>query len=234
VFSRRVDNATLSFGVSGKLLDANLVMYDRQTETYWSQLSGNAIVGPQVPRSLDILPSSITTWEEWKENHPETDVLSRNTGIYPTSTYGSSPYSGYANSSRVGFGVGEVDDRLPTKEVVYGVTVGADSRAYPESTVRGQDVVNDEVGGVPVLVVEAPDGTFRVFVRETEAGTRRFSAGDGVLVDDRGARWSYSGEALDGPQAGTQLDQRTTHGVYWFAWSKFNPETAVYGQNSTA
>jgi hypothetical protein len=234
VFSREVGNATLEFGVSGKLHDANLVMYDRETETYWSQLDGNAIVGPQVPRSLRILPSTITTWERWEQGHPETTVLSRDTGIYPASVYGSDPYAGYANSSRVGFGVDRVDERLPTKELVYGVTAGGASAAYPESVVRSRDVINDEVGGVPVLVLEVPDdGSVRVFVRETGNGTRSFDAGDGVLVDDRGNRWSYDGEALEGPRAGTRLERLPTHGVYWFAWSSFNPETDVYGENTT-
>jgi len=235
VFSRDVGGSTLTFGVSGKLLDANLVMYDRQTETYWSQLSGEAVVGPLVPRTLEILPSTITTWEEWERAHPDTRVLSRNTGIYPTGTYGSNPYGGYANSSRVGFGVDEVDDRLPAKELVYGVTVGNASRAYPAETVSERGVVNDEVGGLPIAVVEDPeDGSVRIFVRERDDETLRFSATDGQLVDQQGHRWSFAGEALDGPREGTRLEEIPTHGVYWFAWSSFHPETGIYSGDGTA
>lgn len=235
VFSREVDDSTLTFGVSGKLLDANLVMYDRQTETYWSQLSGEAVVGSLVPRKLEILPSTITTWGEWKRAHPDTQVLSRNTGIYPRDTYGSNPYGSYANSSRVGFGVGEVDDRLPAKELVYGVAVGNASRAYPAETVSERGVLNDEVGGLLLAVVEDPeDGSVRILLRQRDDETLRFSVTDGQLVDQQGHRWSYGGEALEGPREGTRLEEIPTHGVYWFAWSSFHPETSIYGGDGTA
>lgn len=234
VFSRRVGGSTLTFGVSGKLLDANLVLYDRQTDTYWSQLSGEAVVGPLVPRELEIRPSTITTWEKWKRAHPETAVLSRNTGIYPTDTYGSNPYAGYANSSSVGFGVEAVDDRLPPKDLVYGVTVGNASRAYPATTVSELGVINDEVGEVPVAVVEDPgDGAVRTFISELENESLRFSVADGELVDQHGDRWSFEGEALEGAREGSHLDEIPTHGVYWFAWSSFHPETGIYGHDDT-
>lgn len=156
VFDRRVNGTTLEFGVSGKLLNANLVMYDRQTETYWSQLDGSAVVGPLVPRQLTVLPNTVTTWAEWRESHPDTEVLSRNTGIYPKSNYGSNPYGGYADREGVGFGV---DD-----------------------------------------------------------------------VDDRGTRWNFDGVALEGPHEGSQPEQLNSHGIFWFAWSEFNPETEIYGE----
>jgi hypothetical protein len=234
VFDRRVGGATLTFGVSGKLLNANLVMYDRQTGTYWSQLNGSAVVGPQMPRELDVVPSAITTWGEWRERHPDGRVLSRDTGIYPKSTYGSNPYAGYANSSRVGFGVDDVDGRLPPKEVVYGVTVGDESVAYPEAAVRREDVLNDVVGGVPVvLVADQRDGGVAVFLGEAGGETLTFAVRDGELVDGTGNRWSFDGEALEGPHEGTRLDRLNSHGVYWFAWSQFHPGTDVYERNGS-
>lgn len=229
VFDRRIDGTTLSFGVSGKLLNANLVMYDRQTETYWSQLNGSAIVGPLVPHQLMILPNTITTWGNWRDSHPETKVLSRRTGIYHQSNYGANPYAGYANSDRVGFGVDTVDDRLHPKTIVYGVTIGNTSRAYPETTVTDADVINDVVGGVPVAIVEnQADGGIRVFVRTVDNETLRFSIEDDKLVDQTGARWYFNGTALTGPHEGTSLKRLNSHGIYWFAWSKFHPKTELY------
>lgn len=234
VFDRRLDDTTMTFGVSGKLFNANLVMYDRQTETYWSQLTGDAIVGELVPRSLEILPNSITTWEQWQNAHPQTLVLSRDTGIYPVQTYNGNPYSGYANSSRVGFGVGDVDGRLPVKEVVFGVEQNNASVAYPSDIVREQDAINDVVGDTPVLVVEDPDdGSVRVFVREHGNETLEFEASGDVLVDQHGNEWSYRGEALSGPNEGAELEEIPTHGIYWFAWSSFNPKTDVYTENTS-
>ncbi|MFB6149041.1 MAG: DUF3179 domain-containing protein [Halobacteriales archaeon] len=229
VFDRRVNGTTLTFGVSGKLLNANLVMYDRQTKTYWSQLNGSAIVGPLVPRQLTILPNTITTWAKWHEAHPETTVLSRDTGIYHKSNYASDPYAGYANSDRVGFGVNEVDSRLHPKTVVYGVTIGNTSRAYPEPIVTEADVVNDVVEGVPVAVVEdQTTGGVRVFVRRVDNETLRFSLEDGQLVDQTGVRWRFDGTAMAGPHEGTTLERLNSHGIYWFAWSEFHPETELY------
>lgn len=229
VFSRSVAGTRLTFGVSGKLIDANLVMYDRQTETYWSQLEGQAVVGTLVPTELEPLPSSITTWREWRRAHPETRVLSRDTGIYPAYTYDSNPYAGYENSNRVGPGVDRVDDRLPQKEIIYGVTVGETSRAYPQSVVDERDSINDEVAGVPILVVEDQrDGGIDVFARRQGNETLAFSVSNGTLVDDRGNQWSFDGEALEGPHEGARLERLSSHGFYWFAWSSFHPDTEVY------
>lgn len=234
VFSRTVDGQTLTFGVSGKLLDANLVLYDRQTETYWSQIRGEAIVGPLVPMTLTLHPSTITTWADWRRGHPDTLVLSRDTGIYPKSTYASDPYAGYANQSDVGFGVGPVDDRLPSKELVYGVALDNASVAYPEDEVTAQGAINDEVGDTPVLVVEDPrDGGVEAFVRAVEGETLTFTLADETLVDGAGHRWSFDGVALDGPHEGTRLDRIQPHGFYWFAWSKFHPGTEIYGEADT-
>ncbi len=232
VFSRRVGDRTLSFGVSGKLLDANLVLYDRQTETYWSQIEGEAVVGPLVPTTLTLVPSTITTWEDWRRGHPDTQVLSRETGIYPKATYGNNPYAGYANNSQVGYGVGPVDDRLSPKTLVFGVTVGGSAAAYPEAAVRSAGVINDEVGGEPVVVVEDPDdGGVSAFSRRIENETLTFRVGEEGLVDQHGHRWSPDGVARSGPRAGARLDRLATHGVFWFAWSQFHPDTAVYNES---
>ncbi len=228
-YSREVNGEVTEFGVSGKLWNANLVMYDRATETYWSQVEGEAIVGPLVPAELDLVNSVITEWGKWKESHPDTEVLSRDTGIYPPSQYGSNPYTGYQSSSRVGFGVGEVDDRLHSKELVYGVAVGNSSKAYVESDIEEADVINDEVGGVPVLVVEDQEsGGIRVFSRKVGNKTIKFSLENGILTDSEGDQWSFEGEALEGEKQGEQLDQLNSHGFFWFAWSSFHPETEIY------
>lgn len=228
VFSRAVDGRTLTFGVSGKLLGANLVMYDRQTDTYWSQVQAEAIVGPMVPARLTILPSTITTWDRWRGAHPDTEVLvsGLRAGGAPLS---SDPYRSYAENERVGFGVRDVDGRLGSKTIVYGVAVDGSAKAYPATTVDARGAINDRINGTPVLVVaDRHEGGVKVYRRTTAVGALHFSLEDGRLVDDRGHRWSFAGEALEGPYAGERLDRVTTHGYYWFAWSEFNPDTALY------
>ncbi len=226
VYSREADGQVLEFGVSGKLHNANLVMYDRQTQTYWSQVQGNAIVGPLVPSELELRTSVITDWDDWRNGHPETQVLSRDTGIYPASSYESNPYQGYESSERVGFGVGEVDDRLPSKTLVYGLKAGGASKAYTEQDVRRQDLVEDTLGDVPIMIVEdQEDGGVKAFVRRSGGEEIDFSLRDGVPVDSEGDEWSFDGEEVDGDG---ELERLPTHGFYWFAWSKFNPDTDVY------
>lgn len=224
VFSRDVDDRTLSFGVSGQLLDANLVMYDRQTGTYWSQLRAEAIVGELVPAKLELLPSSITTWAEWRRGHPETVVLDG-----PGSIGSRDPYEGYRRSDAVGFGVSVEDDRLDPKAIVYGVAAGGAAVAYPESTLGDAGLVQDTVGEVPVLLVRDPtDGSVAAFDRRVDRTTLRFERTGTALVDGDGDRWNFRGQALEGPHEGTRLDRLDTHGFYWFAWRSLHPGTAVY------
>ncbi|MFB6242077.1 MAG: DUF3179 domain-containing protein [Candidatus Nanosalina sp.] len=226
-YSRQVGNRTLEFGVSGKLYNANLVMYDRQTETYWSQIKGEAIVGPLVPEKLDLVSSQITEWEGWRKENPGSLVLSRNTGIYPASSYGSSPYTGYQSSESVGFGVDEVDDRLPSKELVYGIAIGGEAKAYTEEKIRREDLIQDTVGGIPVVLVEdQASGGIKAFMRRKGNRTLNLTLKNGRIVDQEGELWRFSGEKSSGNE---KLPEIGTHGIYWFAWSKFHPETSVYG-----
>lgn len=227
-YSREVNNQTLDFGVSGRLYNANLVMYDRQTETFWSQVQGDAIVGPLVPTELDLVFSTITEWSKWRDAHPNTQVLSRDTGIYPVSTYDRNPYSGYFASDRVGFGVNEVDDRLHPKAIVYGVTVGGAATAYPEDAVENESIIHDTVGDTPVIVIQHPDtGAVHAYRSEEELMLRWESD---ALVDADGNEWQITDDTLKHVDSETALDAVPTHGFFWFAWSAFHPETSVYGE----
>ena len=223
-YSRRVGNRTLEFGVSGRLLNANLVMYDRQTDTFWSQVQGNALVGPLVPEALNLVPSSITEWGRWSEANPDTRVLSRSSGQGGPGAYTTDPYEGYEDSKKVGFGVDEVDDRLPSKELVYGVAVGGESKAYTEDAVERENLIEDEVGGVPVAVVEnQASGTVTVLLRELNGTEIDLSLRNNTLVSSRGS-WTPEGDPVSANQS---LRTLNSHGFYWFAWSKFHPETLI-------
>lgn len=224
-YSRRVNNRTLEFGVSGRLLNANLVMYDRQTDTFWSQIQGNALVGPLVPETLELVPSSITEWGRWSEAKPDTRVLSRSSGQGGPGAYTTDPYDGYENSERVGFGVEEVDDRLPSKELVYGVAVGGESKAYTEDVVERENLIEDEVGEVPVAVVEnQASGGVTVLLRELNGTEVDLSLRNNTLASSRGS-WTPEGDSVSANQS---LRTLNSHGFYWFAWSKFHPKSVVY------
>lgn len=225
-YSREVNGEILEFGVSGKLRNANLIMYDRGTETYWSQIGGNAIIGPRTPQELQLKFSSITEWKDWKKGHPDTEVLSRKTGIYPVSSYDSNPYSGYAQREGVGFDVQEVDGRLRSKELVHGISIENGSKAYPETAIENERVIQDSVNGEPIIIFKRPDdGSVTAYSRKINGETLEFTLQEDALVDQNGDRWSFNGEKIGEEE---ELRNIVPRGFYWFAWSKFHPETKVY------
>lgn len=164
VFDRRVGGRVRSFGVSGLLYRSDLLLYDRETESLWSQISAEAVTGPLVGRRLELIGSSMMRWGAWREAHPETTVLSRETGH--RRNYGRSPYGDYATSARLVFPV-PLDRRYHPKMRTLGLRLpGRSARAYPaEEVARSGGVVEETFEGQRVLVAyDAESGTFRVKV----------------------------------------------------------------------
>ncbi len=131
VYRREAAGKTLTFGVSGKLYQSNLVLYDEGTQSLWSQLDGEALAGPMAGQKLAAIPSTIVTWEAWKNRHPSTDVLSINTGYIRD--YGVDPYWGYEHGDQVVSPVAPLDERLSAHELVLGLSVGGQDEAFPLS-----------------------------------------------------------------------------------------------------
>ena len=233
MYDREIDGQEHTFGVSGKLIMNVLVMYDRQTDSLWSQLLGKAVDGPLSGTELEYVGSLQTTWAEWKELHPGSLALRKD-------FRGSGDrYAGYYADSSAGV-LGETlkDDRLHTKEFVVGVALDNAAKAYPFSRLNEQPVVNDELDGQPLLVVFEPrSATGVVFRRDVDGRVLHLSletAGglDGTrLVDEEtGTIWSaFTGEALQGPLAGERLERVKSTSSFWFGWKDFYPETALYG-----
>ena len=133
VFDRRIDGETKHFGVSGLLYRSDLLMYDRETESLWSQIAAKAVTGPMMGRRLDMLRSSFQRWGEWRSEHPETTVLSKQTGH--RRDYARSPYGGYARSRDLMFPA-PYDRRYHPKMPTLGLRIpGEGARAYPASEV---------------------------------------------------------------------------------------------------
>ncbi|ELZ78360.1 hypothetical protein C455_11773 [Haloferax larsenii JCM 13917] len=237
VVDRVVGGSTTTFGVSGYLWRSDLVLYDRATESLWSQLLATAINGPLTGTELTIRPSSLTTWGAWSAEHPETDVLlpppQSNTirGREATFDYFIPKYR-RDSPSVIGFGTGS--DGLHPRSLVLGVAHGDAARAYPFETVRREGVVNDDVGGLPVVVTVAPGNTLVAYERRGERQTLHFSA-DGPSRFSAGAtRWQRStGAGVSGPQATRDLTRANDHPpMFWLGWSGFYPETSVYGEDA--
>jgi len=133
VFDRRIDDETKHFGVSGLLYRSDLLMYDRETESLWSQIAARAISGPMVGRRLEMLRSSFERWGQWRSEHPETTILSKRTGH--RRDYARSPYGGYARSRDLMFPAPH-ERRYHPKMPTLGLRVpGQGERAYPASEI---------------------------------------------------------------------------------------------------
>lgn len=246
VFDRRLNGEVYDFGVSGNLRNSDLIMWDRQTESWWQQLTGEGIVGALAGGQLDFISAPIVAWEDFRAAHPNGLVLSRDTGY--RRNYGSNPYAGYDRVDNPPFLYdGEDDDRLLPKERVAAVSLGDEQVAYPYAVLRERRVVNDTVAGSDIVVFHA-DGTLSalddrqisnsqdvgatgVFQRETSAGVLTFGY-DGqagrVFDEETGSTWNILGVATDGPLAGEQLERVVHHDHFWFAWAAFHADTRIY------
>jgi len=248
VFHRRHGDRLLDFGTTGRLRYSDMVMYDRQTETWWQQATGEGIVGELAGEQLEAYPAQTLSWDAAKEAHPDAQVLSRTTGH--NRPYGRNPYTGYDQSrgpiSR--FFSKALDDRLGAMERVAAVTLDARPVAYPFGALREKRVVNDHVAGRPLVVWWVPGtasaldsqqisdgrdvGASGVFLREVGALTLTFvPRGDDRFQDrETGSVWNPSGTAVEGPLAGQML-RPLPHGDYlWFAWAAFRPDTEIRGR----
>jgi hypothetical protein len=151
VFEGEVDGRVLSFGVSGLLFDNDMLLYDRQTESLWSQLKYQAVTGPMIGRRLGRLPAEHTAWEDWRRRFPATQVLSFETGF--ERDYGRDPYGGYERSPETFFPLSRSDPRLDAKAWVLGVERGGRHKAYPLAALgAGAGVLHDTVGGEPITI----------------------------------------------------------------------------------
>ena len=226
MYAREFEGRTepLTFGVSGKLIRNALVMYDRQTDSLWSQFLGVAVAGELQGTALEPLPSTLTNWATWQRLHPETLVLDQGGRR-------SDPYNGYYNSGAAGvLGERNRDGRLEGKEFVLGIQLPGRQRAYAFRDLSEYPVVNDQLGDVELVVVfdadaatgvafsRAVDGRMLTFDREVD------SPEGGIVIRDRETEtlWSgLTGEALEGELAGVRLEQLTFTQMFWFAWTDF-------------
>jgi hypothetical protein len=243
VFKRTVVGTVYDFGVSGFLRNSDLVMYDRQTETWWQQITGEAVVGELTGAALEFLPSSTISFADFRAAHPEGKVLSRDTGF--SRSYGRNPYAGYDSNDRPFLFSGDVDDRLDAVDRVVALEVGGEAVAYAFSRLEEHPAVNDVVGGEPVAIFyregtvspldrsainESADvGAGVAYSRQLDDRILTFeSAGDRFRDVETGSSWDISGRAVNGPLAGEQLAAVVHGNHFWFAWAVFKPGTRVW------
>ncbi|CAN5785900.1 DUF3179 domain-containing protein [soil metagenome] len=246
-FDRRLEGepTIYDFGTTGNLRFSDLVMWDRQTESWWQQLTGEAIVGTLTGSRLSVIPAQILGWQTFKEQYPFGDVLSIETGF--SRPYGSNPYSGYddVNASPFLFDQ-QADGRLLPMERVVGVELGVEQAAYLVGDIAEPGAINDVLDGKPVVIllsggsVSATDageiaasrevGQAGAFLREAGGQVLTFAIdSSGNIVDEETASvWSVTGRAEVGPLADTQLTAIPHVVAFWFSWAAAFPETRLW------
>lgn len=226
VFKRVIDGQPVEFGTSGKLYNSNLVMYDRLTDSYWSQALGVAITGELAGESLEIIPFDVISWSDWKTLHPDTLVLTRETGH--SRAYNVDPYGGYYTDGRIMFPVDNSDDRLHPKEIVLGFHIDGIYKAYRQYDAETA-IINDNIGDVPIMLVSGFPGNARAFDRTLDGKVLDFEYTDGAITDvQTGSVWDYSGQSVSGEYLGESLDRLPFSPGFWFEWIAFHPDTLVY------
>jgi hypothetical protein len=216
-----------TFGVSGRLVNNNLVMYDRAGDGRWQQVAATAIDGPREGESLREVRLVWTTWGAWRERHPDTRVLSTDTGYardYARDPYGEyNPTRGYYDRENVAtiFPTLVEDDRLPPKAVVMGARTPEGAVAFEKSLLRNEKVLTADLAGEAVVAVY-----------DLDLDTAHVYRTGGATVEwvDTGGRGGDGEVRVDGtahPAADLPLDPVYTFDAMWFAWVGFYPETGL-------
>jgi len=150
-FEAQIDGQRFLFGVSGKLYNSDVLFYDKETESLWSQIKMEAVTGPLTGKPLTLLPLVHTTWGAWRTKYPNTKVLSKKTGHFRD--YGKNPYQSYETSELIMFPVKHKDKRLSRKAWVVGIVINAEAKAYSfERLQRDKKSIEDNVGGQMIIV----------------------------------------------------------------------------------
>lgn len=243
VFDRRIGGRSHGFGVSGMLRDSDMVMFDRETESLWQQITGEAIVGSHTGKRLAMIPSQTVAFDLVVQQYPAAKVMSRSTGY--SREYGKNPYVGYEFGNQLMFPVRTSKLRgARLLERVVALDSKSASRAYPFSALKKAPVVQGEIDGMSYVIFfsekskSALDaerladsrnvGAAGVFLPVLDGMTLSFKVRDGSFVDDQtGSTWNLLGGAMTGPLAGKRLLPFPHTVPFAFAWLVFRPNTQI-------
>ena len=227
VFERIIDGQEVEFGTSGKLYNSNLLMYDRYTESYWSQSLGTAVKGELTGYELNLIPFDVITWGDWKKIHPETVVLTTDTGHIRS--YATDPYGNYYTEPRIMFPVEHSDDRLHPKEIIIGFNQDDVFKAYKQNDIESKIIINDSIGNTPVMLTSLYSENSRAFVRIIDGDVLDFVYENRKIFDSQtNSEWDYDGLSISGTYQGEELERLPIEPGFWFEWVAFHPQTLVF------
>ena len=245
-FVREVRGVVTTFGTSGRLYASALVMYDRASESLWTQFDGRAVVGLLTGETVESIPSPLLSWADFRTTFPDGVVLDpAQTGF--DRAYGTNPYVGYDDPDAKPFlFLGDADGRARAMQRIVGVQAGEEAVAWTlESISAGEaSATNAEVGDLSVVILWKAGqstalegrsvfsgrdvGSVGVFSSRVDGRTLTFRAdGDGYVDDETGSVWTVTGSAVAGPMAGVVLERISHLDTFWFAWAAYRPDTVL-------
>lgn len=246
VFSRKVDSVVLDFGTTGRVRDSNLVMYDRQTESWWQQFTGDAIVGYYSGTLLESINSQIVAFDQFVRMYPNGKVLSQDTGF--RRYYGKTPYPGYDNPSSIPFLFKrEIDFRLPPLERILAIANESSSIIFPFSYLDKSPLINTEFEDQKILIISQASMvstmdkknikdsnvmlTAAAFNRNVDGVELTFELEGSQIYDSQTkSEWNIFGEAINGALIGTKLEQVDKNVHFAFAWLAFYPDAKIINE----
>lgn len=232
-WERTINGNPTTFGVSGLIYNNNLIPYDRQTNSNWSQMRLDCVNGPLINTEIKTFQLLEIRWFAWKEIFPQSKVLSTNTGV--DRPYGLYPYGDYkTNEDNLLFPLDIDDRRLNRKERVHGIIIDDVAKVYRfGSFTSANTLINDIINDQEVIIVGNATKNFIVsFYPQLEDGTNLdLSVVDEenvILEDNLGNKWDVFGFAVSGPAKGENLKRTESFMGYWFAWGAFYPNSEIY------
>lgn len=231
MFSRLIDGKEHTFGVSGKLWRNGLVMYDHQTETLWSGITGEALQGPLQGKRLAMLAAlPKIRWQDWLSAYPNSDVLT----AYGFQDFEVDSYADYHFSGMTGlFPPQNTNADLSPKELVMGIQIDGQYRAYPLRLFKQTKILNDRFAGHDLVIYRDPESeASAVYRRKVDERILDFTTGSTwTLIEDTTtqSKWNIvTGRAVSGPLQGKKLQRISHYNIYWFAWVDFYPQTSLF------
>ena len=255
VYDRRLKykgkNYLLDFEVSGMLRNSDMVMADKQTESWWQQLTGSGLVGELSGAELDVIPSMVISVEEFFNRYPEGKILSTETGTESQERYGTNPYENYDNESNKPrerfYDHSKLDSRLPPMERVIDVESKNGYKIYPFTAISNEGVINDHFDGKDIVIfykegtvsvldnkeiAKSKDiGSATIFSSKVADKVLTFKKENGKFIDlETKSVWDITGLCIEGQMKGKELWPIAHSNHFAFAWLTFYPESEIYGQ----
>ena len=234
-WSTLINGSSTTFGVSGLLYNSNIIPYDRQSESNWSQMLGQSVNGKLTETIPDVVKSIEMSWRTCKELFPDVQVLSTKTGH--SRRYGSYPYISVSGDYRVEnyvmFPVSSKDDRKQNKERVFGIISGEFAKIYDFSKFESTNIINDTFKDQNYVLVGSQDKNYITAFSAISNTLEHLTftpcdCSPGIMTDQNGNKYNIFGEVIEGDILSYQLPVVNGYVGYWFAWAAFYPELTLY------